>query len=465
MFVGRSQELRTLNKFYNRNDLDIVGVYGRRRVGKTALLKEFMKGKKTIFFSAEEATESVNLQKISEVYANALKIPMGVLDSWENVFDNLSQLSQNERLLFIIDEFPYLQSSQSSFLSKFQHIIDHVLENSNIMIVLCGSSIGFMEDELFAEKSPLFGRLTGQIYVKPFDYLDASKLMAHYSYEDKMTSYFILGGMPYYLNYFNYNLSVKENIIEKILDASEVLYNAPQNMIRQELRSPAIYNSIIQVISEGATKSNQINTKIGVAPNIGQNYLTTLMKLHLVDKLMPVGGTSKRKTYYRISDQLFNFVYRFCYRYRSLIELDLGEKVFSEYIESKLYQYYGKQFETVCREYMIRLNQSLFFPELLIEIGSWWGGNPKTKVEEEIDIVGLGETIGIYCECKYKNDMMDLSVLEELIRKSLLIPKPEMHYYLFSKSGFSKALLNYASKHNKVNLITIEDMFNINNKK
>lgn len=463
MFVSRSYELKILNKFYNKKGLDIVAIYGRRRVGKTAILKEFMKDKKAIFFSAEEATESVNLKKVSEVYGSSIGLPIGTFDSWESLFDNLRQLSHEERLLFIIDEFPYLQSSNPSFLSKLQHIIDHILPNSNIMIVLCGSSISFMEDELFAEKSPLFGRLTGQLFVKPFDYLDASKLMKDYDFEEKMKTYFILGGLPYYLNFFDYEVPLEENIINKIFDASEALYNAPQNMIRQELRSPAIYNSIIQVISEGATKSNEINTKIGVATNIGQNYLTTLMKLHLVEKLMPVGTTSKRKTFYRISDQLFDFIYRFGYRYRSLIELDLGGKVYSEYVESKLSQFYGRQFEIACTEYVSRLNKALVFPELLFEIGSWWGGNPTTKVEEEIDVVGLGESIGVYCECKFRNEVMEKSIFDELVRKSYLIPRPEMHYYLFSKSGFSDELITHASQNTNISLITLEDMFSIKN--
>ncbi|MCH4890330.1 ATP-binding protein [Acidaminobacter sp. JC074] len=459
MFVARKNELKTLNKFYNRDSLDLIALYGRRRVGKTELLKEFTKDKNHLFFSAEETTERLNLEKLSELYGNKINTGIGLINSWEVIFSYLIKLSHKERLIIVIDEFPYLSSNNPGFLSKFQHIIDHMLMNTNIMIILCGSSISFMENEVLSEKSPLFGRLTGQMFIKPFDYYDASKMLENYSYINKLEAYFLVGGIPQYLKKLETNKSIKDNILEKMLDTSEELFNAPANLIRQELRSPAIYNAILEAVSNGYTKSNEINTKIGVVPNTGQNYINTLINIHLLNKKTPTGGQSRRKTVYSVSDALFDFIYRFAYRYKSLLDTNLEAEVYENYIEGKLASHFGKRFEIACTEYVNRLNGQAYFPEFLLETGSWWGGNPLTKVEEEIDIVGLGENFGLYCECKYQKEPLSKSVLDELIRKSLLIPKAHMHYYLFSKSGFKENLIDYAKDKDYIRLITIDDLY------
>lgn len=459
MFVARENELKKLNKFYNREKLDIVALYGRRRVGKTELLRQFVKDKNHIFFSAEETTDLLNLEKLSELYSDKISRGVGTINSWEVIFEYISELSNDERLVFVIDEFPYLSSGNTGFLSKFQHIIDHKLQGKNMMIILCGSSIGFMENEVLSEKSPIFGRLTGQMLVNPFDYYDAAKMLKAYSFEEKLETYFLVGGIPQYLKKIETNKSIEDNIIEKLLETSEELFNAPANLIRQELRSPAIYNSILEAVSSGYTKSNEINTKIGVLASTGQNYVNTLINIHLLNKRLPVGVNSKRKTVYSVSDALFDFIYRFGYRYKSLLDVNLERKVYESYIHDKLPSHFGRRFEIACGEYVTRLNQHLVFPELLIEIGTWWGGNPKTKVEEEIDIVGLGENFGLYCECKYKTEPVGKEVLDDLMRKSLLVSKPLMHYYIFSKSGFKETLVEYTKDKDYIRLITINDLF------
>ncbi len=459
MFVGRENEMKQLNKFYNRDSFQLLALYGRRRVGKTELLKRFSKDKYCLFFSAEEATDILNLRKASEQYENLIGTKIGTLNTWEDFFEGLAKLSEDKRIILIIDEFPYLQASYSGFLSKFQHIIDHLLLDTNMMVVLSGSSISFMEDEVFSQKSPLFGRLSGQLFLKPFDYIDAGKMFEDYSNIEKLESYFILGGIPQYLKEFSTSKTVKDNIIDSILDSTEALYHAPNNLIRQELRSPAVYNSILEVVSEGASKSNEINTKIGVSQSVGQNYMTTLVNLHMLDKKKPIGEATKRKTIYRVSDFLFDFIYKFAYRYRSPIELGMGELVFEQHIKDQLPAHYGKKFEIVCLQYLNKLNSIGKLPILFEEMGTWWGSNPQSKRAEEIDIVGLNKTFGLYAECKYRNEKVGKNVLDSLKAKSMLIPRLEMCYFLFSKSGFTKELIEYANQHKEVNLVTISDLF------
>lgn len=461
MFVGRQKELEQLDKFYSRQGLQIISVYGRRRVGKTLLLKTFAEDKRCLFFAAEETTDRINLEKISAVYGELIEQPVGTIESWENIFENLDRLSKKERIVIVIDEFPYLQSSNSGFLSKFQHIIDNILVESNVLLILCGSSIAFMESELISHKSPLFGRLDGQVYVKPFDYYDASKMMGSYNHLEKLETYFILGGIPQYLKKFDYTVALESNIIDRILDATEELFNAPTNMIKQELRVPTVYNAILSVVSEGASRSNEINTKIGVSSTVGQNYISTLVNLHLLKKEIPVGSDSKRKTLYSIDDGLFNFVYGLCYKYKSAIELGLGKAIYQDEIVKRMETYFGKRFEVACLEYVQRLNEKLKLPGIVLEIGRWWGSDPKTKREEEIDIVGFGSGFGLYCECKYRNQPVGTDVFQSLVNKSYLIPREAMYYFLFSKTGFTDALSQLAKENPHIQLIDAKAMFEL----
>lgn len=232
-------------------------MFGRRRVGKTRLLTEFIKNKEAIFFSAEENNDKLNLSKftdaIREHYTQFKYIPD--FDKWDHAFKFIAEIASNQRIVVVIDELPYITQSNPSFLSTLQHVIDHTLSKTNLFLIACGSSISFIENEVISEKSPLFGRKTAQMHVKPLDYFDAAKFFPNYTYEDKIKTYCLLGGIPQYLNKFDASLSLSENIIEHILDTSAYLYDEPKNLMHQELRVPAVYNAIIEAISSGAINS------------------------------------------------------------------------------------------------------------------------------------------------------------------------------------------------------------------
>lgn len=460
MFVGREYELSELNKFYGRKKFQFITLYGRRRVGKTYLIKEFIKDKRAIFFSAEESTDYVNLRKISNQLNEYIGVGgNAVYQSWEDVFDSIAEITKKEKIILVIDEFPYLQQSNKGFMSILQHLIDHKFKDIEMMIIASGSSISFMENEMITHKSPLYGRVTGQIFLKPFDYYDASKFFDDYTLEEKIETYCILGGIPQYLNKFDYSKTIRENIIEYILKSSEELFEVPMNTLKQELRNPAIYNSIIEAIASGASRSNEISTKIGVPATTTLKYIDTLMKLHLVKREVPILSKAKKKTIYSINDHLFKFIHAYAYRYRSLIEMGMGEMVFDEKIKDDYYKYIGLNFERVCLEYLIRENKKMKLPFIVEEFGRWWGGNPVTKKEEEIDIIGIDKNNGLYVECKYRNEKFELNQLKELIRKSNLVHRNNKYYYIFSKKGFGKSLIEYAKQFDNIRLVNLKDLF------
>ena len=260
MFVGRKKELAILEKLYKKSSFEMAVVYGRRRVGKTRLISEFAKGKKTIFFSAKEVNDRLNingfLQAVQELVGEHF---LPNIDNWEDAFNYLYEKTRGSKIVLIIDEYPYAAKANKSLNSILQHFIDHKLDlDSNIFMILCGSQVSFMEDEVLAENSPLFGRKTTPIHVGELDYIDAAKFLDSYSNEDKVKFYSCMGGIPYYLSQVDKTLSFDENMEELYFDIYGGLYSDPIMVLHQELPEPKLYNSVLQAIASGANTLEQI---------------------------------------------------------------------------------------------------------------------------------------------------------------------------------------------------------------
>lgn len=462
MFIGRKRELSKLEKLNSSKKFEFLVMYGRRRIGKTRLLVEFIKDKDAIFFSAEENNDKLNLSKFTDAirdhYPQFKFIPD--FDSWDNAFKFIAEIAGDKKTIVVIDEMPYVAQSNPSFLSTLQHIIDHSFTKTKLFLIACGSSMSFMENEVLSEKSPLFGRKTAQMQVQPFDYYDSAKFFPNYSFDDKIKVYGILGGIPQYLSKFDPSIGISENIKENILDTSAYLYDEPKNLMHQELRAPAIYNAIIEAISSGASKLNEISTKSGEEGRKTSKYILHLVELHVLRKEFPIDNEKSKSTIYRVNDSLFRFVYRFAYHNKSLIERDKADYIYNEKILPEFNTYLGPSFENVCMEYLLRMDNQGKLPLTIENIGRWWGNNPVKRKQEEIDIVAIGKDSAIYGECKYRNEPIDVKVLDLLIERSYLLPFSHKYYYLFSKSGFTDSLIKKAKENASIKLIYLDDLFN-----
>lgn len=462
MFIGRENELKKLTNYYKSSKFEMLILYGRRRVGKTRLLTEFIKDKNSIYYVAEENNNFRNLKKFSEILTNHFNDEFNYnFDEWSDVFTYISKKTTDERLVIVLDELPYIALSNPSFLSMLQNSIDHELLNKNILLILCGSSISFMENELVAHKSPIYGRKTGQLEIKPFDYYDATNFFPKYSYEDKIKLYSILGGIPHYLIKFDDKKTIKDNTIINILNSSSFLYDEPNNLLHQELRSPMVYNAIIEAIASGASKINEISTKINETTTKTNKYIKSLLELRIVKKISPINNKSSKKHIYLLNDNLYKFIYRYVYSNRSMVEQDFSAIVYQNKIEPDFSNYLGKVFEDVCLEYLMRKNKTMELEFIVEKFGTWWGNNPIKKKEEEIDIVAISENKSIYCECKYRNEKIGTKIYEQLVERSHMIPKESMYYYLFSKSGFTEELKKLSLLKNNIKLITLKELFEI----
>lgn len=459
MFIGRNTELKTLDKLYRSNKFEFAVIYGRRRVGKTALINEFSKDKDTIFFTGVETNAKQNLENFSRCimeYQTGFALDSSFA-SFQAALEYVFQLAQKKRLVLVIDEYPYVARASKSFTSTLQLLIDKNKDSSKLFLILCGSSMSYMEDNVLAYKAPLYGRRTSQLKIQPFDFFESCRYFENFSGEDKALAYGIMGGTPQYLMQLDDRLSIEDNIKNTHLNPASSIFEEPNNLLKQEVREPAIYNAVITAIATGASKISEISGKIDEDTSVCATYIKNLISLGIVKKEMPYGEKSGRKTIYSIEDNMFRFWYRFVPENTSLISRGAADLAYSR-IAPELSAYMGGVFEEICKQYLWRLLLAGKCAVSFTELGRWWGTNPKTRTQEEIDIMGTDKDSALFGECKWTNDKVDLGVLETLVERSNLFHFGKTHFYLFSKSGFTKGCIDKAAELGNVSLVSYGDM-------
>jgi len=317
-----------------------------------------------------------------------------------------------------------------------------------------------MENQVLGRNSPLYGRRTAQFRIEPLNYLKAAEAHSELSNETNAVIYGITGGIPHYINklLIGNDNGLGDSIINDILDTSSYLFEEPANLLKQELREPATYNAIISVIAGGATRVNDIANKTSLTQPVCSKYLSVLVSLGIVGKRSPVSDSKKNKTKYYVKDNFFRFWYRFVPDNIYQITAGNAEAVYENEIAPKINDYMGLIFEDMCTQYLIRYADRL--PFTIKVIGGWWGGNPETKMPEEIDLIAFSGKEAIFGECKWWTDPVGISVLKEIKRKAQLFPKfDKKYYYLFSKSGFTSEVIKEAEKDTAIRLIPLSEMY------
>ena len=462
MFFGRDEELKSMNKRYNKGNFECVVIYGRRRVGKTSLITEFCKGKPVIYFSAIKGSSKENLEELSKVihaYKSPGSVSAPIYNSFADAFDEITELAKDDRLIFVIDEYPYLANAEESVSSRLQHIIDHVWQKSNLYLILCGSSMSFMENQVLGYESPLYGRRTAQYKIQAMSYKEITVFNPDLSYEDQALVYGITGGIPHYINKLDVDGDIDEALLDNLFNASSYLFEEPDNLLKQELREPAIYNSIISAIAGGASRANEISTKVGLESGACNKYLKVLLDLEILKKETPVNEKQGKKSIYAIEDNFFRFWYKFVLKNISAVNSGRISAIYDKAIKKYYPDYMGLVFEKMCKDYILKYDNS---SDLLIkDVGQWWGTDKTTRKEAQIDIVGVPVEGKEYLigSCKYKNEKIGVDELELLKNYANVFGYGDSYkYYIFSKGGFTDALLEL-ERQGEVNLITLSDMY------
>ncbi len=465
MFIGRENELRSLQELYDKDGLSMMIIYGRKHIGKTTLIAKFIEDKKAIFYTATKDGSEKNIELFSKQVLSTLMPSINNIkfESLEAIFDFINQSVGNEKIVLVIDELPYWAEKDEALLSVLQKYIDTIWNNKNIKIVLCGSSLSFMENKVLCEKSPLFGRRDSQIKLEAFDYLDSAKFVGNYSYEDKAICYGITGGVAKYLSMIDANKSIDENIINLFFKTNGYLYDEVKNLLIQEFTDITLVNNIIEQIASGENTVNAIANKVKERESTILYSLEKLISVGLVEKIKCITEeNNKKKTQYVLKDNMFKFYYEFIPKAISVIEMGQGEIYYKKVVKPLIHLFMGPVFENMCRYYTLKHGIQNEFGSFITNVGSWWGSelivneyNEKKVQSADIDVVGISplDKSFIVGECKFKNEKVDKNVYLTLVRRAKLIKTNYKltKYILFSLSGFT----NYFTEKNDNDLILI----------
>lgn len=464
MFIDRERELTMLEERWSSNQAELFVLYGRRRVGKTELLRAFCREKRHVFFVADLGSEALLLAAFSRVIGEHLlgpDVPLA-FPTWDAAFEYLANAAQTERLVVVLDEFGYLAQANPAFPSILQRLWDTRLKDTQIVLVLCGSYVSLMEREVLTYRAPLYGRRTGQHLLMPLEFPKAALFSPRYGSDDLITTYAVLGGTPAYLRQFNDRYPLVDNIRDRILTSQTYLYDEPRFLLLQEVREPRSYFAVLEAMARGNTRPNEIGQAAGLGGGSAvMPYIKMLMELRLIERRVPATQRhphKSRKGIYRISDPFFRFWFRFVYPHRSALEEGRTTQVLEQQVVPRLDEFTADTFEEICRRHVWRLELP-FIPE---RVGAWW--SPKG----EIDVVAVSDesrTV-LVGECKWSTKPVGLNILEELQGKLQLLQREgawdRVYYALFSRAGFIEALQETAGRQG-VMLIDPQDLLQMDN--
>jgi len=442
-FVNREAEIRFLRDRTESDRGELIVVYGRRRIGKTELLKEAFKKKKTIFFVADLGADQDQRRRLSEAVGRLYPNPLLQTDpppEWDPLLRYITDLAKKDRIILVMDEFPYLCSSQPALPSILQRIWDERGKDSKWFLILCGSFVSFMEREILGHKSPLYGRRTGQLLIQPLSLMGLKGFFPGYSPEDRISAYAILGGVPAYLLQFSDRLSLTQNIERQILNPNAFLYDEVRFILMEELRDPKLYLSILQSIAFGNTRMNDIVQRTGIERGPVSKYLSVLQDLRLIERETPVTEKhpdKSRRGIYLLSDNFFRFWFRFVLPHRSRLVENGGRRILEREIIPNLDHFIGQGFDKICAEMCRYLAGEGRIEMDYDRAGRWWNGN------EEIDLLILTGDVPVFAaECKWSKKAIGMDILKSLQRKVSLLAlegrTENIRLGLFSRSGFTR---------------------------
>ncbi len=456
-FIGRQAELSKLLKFYNDKTSHFALVYGRRRVGKSELIKQSIKQFKAncIYYECKQTSEKNNIESLSEIISEQLNLPRLAFQSLEELIDYLFKYANNTPFLLVLDEYPYLREVIKGLDSIFQSLIDKYADKSGLKLVVCGSYIDVMKSLLLGQ-NPLYGRVDLVLNVNPMDYYDSSLFYKSFKNEDKVRLYSVFGGIPYYNRLIDENKSVKENIIDLIASNGARLETEISMHLKSEISKIVNANEVFQTLAKGFSKYKDILSQSNIAssPSLA-DILEKLIKMELIKKEAPINDEkNKKKTAYYINDNLSLFFYKYIFNRTSQMNVMPEESFYKRYISDDFEtQYVPKIFENICKEYLIRQNKCGLNKEPFEKIGKYYYDDPENNSNGEFDVVTYGENGYVFYEAKFTNAPITQSIISkeiEQVRKTGLNCKK---FGFISKSGFKNV------KEKSIIQITLNDLY------
>lgn len=456
-FYGRKRELTQLKKLISSDDMLMGLIYGRRRIGKSELVKQAIKesGIKSIFYECKQVTEESNVQSMCEVLSDVLGLPkLGYMKA-EEIIDYIFKLSKEESIVFVLDEYPYLRENVKGLDSIIQALVDKYRENSKLKLIVLGSYVEVMKS-LLKESNPLYGRTDLVIDLKQMDYFESALFYPNMTYEDKVRIYSVFGGVPYYNRLVDDKKSVKENVIEIVASPGARLENEVSTYLNSEISKIVNANEVFEALAKGFSKFSDIlsQSHVSSSPTLA-DVLDKLMKMEVVEKKAPINDEkSKKKSGYYICDNLSLFYYRYIFKYSSQLKIMDPEVFYDKYIDKDFEEFYiPLRFEEICVQYLIRQNRLGVMDPVIEKIGKYYYDDPKTKTNGEFDVVTLDEKGYVFYDAKFRKKKTSKEVIETEISQVKSTGLNCYKYVFFSRAGFT------AKETEDIKFIKLDQMF------
>ena len=457
MFYGREQQKKSLLNMINREEQMISLIYGRRRIGKSELIKQTLKetSVKSIYYECKQTTERNNVDSLAMIVADLFHFPKPVFADIEEILDFLFKKSEETSLILVFDEYPYLRENVKGLDSIIQSMIDKYKDTSHLKFIICGSYVDTMK-ELLAKQNPLYGRVDLTIDLKPMDYYETALFYKGFSNEDKVRLYSVFGGIPYYNRLVDAKKSVRENIIELIASPGARLENEVSMYLNSEISKITNANEVFEALSKGFSKYKDIldQSNVSSGPTL-VDVLDKLIKMDVVKKEAPINDEeNKKKAGYFISDNLSLFYYKYVFRNISRMQIMDPEIFYDKYVEEDFEtKHVPKVFEEICKQYLIRKNKSGNMEEVFEKIGKYYYDDPVNKRNGEFDIVTLDDRGYVFYEAKFRKDPITESMVKEEIFQIKQAGLECYKYGFISKSGFE------CEKSEDRILITLDELY------
>lgn len=457
-FIGRTRQLKQLEREIDTDRMSFALIYGRRRIGKSELIKQALKDsqKKSLYYECKQVSEKSNVDAICDLLSEQFNLPKLGLDSIEEVLDYLFKAAKDEKLVLVLDEYPYLREGIKGMDSILQAKIDQYRENSKLTIVILGSYVEIMKS-LLELSNPLFGRVDLVINLQQMDFYDSALFYPNYSAEDKIRIYSVFGGIPYYNRLIDDRKTVRENIIELISAPGARLENEVTMYLNSEIAKINNANEVIDALSRGYSKFSDILSQSHVtsSPTL-VDILNKLIRMELVEKSSPINDENNRKkTSYSICDNLSLFYYRYIFKYSSQQRIMDEDVFYDKYIDQNFEEdYVPHRFETICRQYLIRQNRIGQISPVIEKIGKYYYDDPVNHRNGEFDVVTLDEKGYVFYEVKFRKNRISKAIIDKEIEQVKATELNPYKYVFISRSGFE------ISPEDNLELIDLSDLFN-----
>ena len=456
-FIGRKEELKKLNKIISSEEMSFALIYGRRRVGKSELVNQAIaKSKvKNLYYECKQVAQESNVNGLSEIVSETLGLPKLGFTDIESLLNYIFEFSTKEKMVLVLDEYPYLRESVKGMDSILQAVIDKYRKTSKLTLIILGSYVEVMHS-LLEHENPLYGRVDLTINLKQMDYYESSFFYPNYSAEDKVRIYSVFGGIPYYNRLIDDSKSVKENILSLIASPGARLENEVSMYLNAELSKIVNANEVFEALARGFSKYSDIlsQSHVSSGPTL-VDVLDKLISMEVVVKTAPINDSAnKKKIGYYICDNLSLFYYRYIFRYSSQMNIMDSDVFYKKYIEKDFEEYFVPHvFENICRQYLVRKNKAGEIEPVIENIGKYYYDNPTERTNGEFDIVTEDERGYVFYEVKFRKKPVSDEMINEEIKQVKATGLDCYKYVFFSRSGFN------CEKRENVALIAIEEIF------